>query len=99
MKITFEINEIDYGALVERFLPLVHDKLAEKDGTGAMILAKIATMPPEVAGKMVDMLPQTTKDEIAVMLVNKNKDNIVKMVLEYAEKNKLYFKIDDFKVK
>ena len=99
MKITFEINEIDYGALVERFLPLVHDKLAEKDGTGAMILAKIATMPPEVAGKMVDMLPQTTKDEIAVMLVNKNKDNIVKMVLEYAEKNKLYFIIDDFKVK
>ena len=34
MKITLDINDIDYGALVEVFLPMVHDKLAEKDGTG-----------------------------------------------------------------
>ena len=98
MKITLDINDIDYGALVEVFLPLVHDKLAEKDGTGTAILAKIAGMPPSIAGKMIDMLPQETKDEIAVMLVNKNKEKIVESVMEYAEKKGILFRIDNFDV-
>lgn len=99
MKIILDINDIDYGALVELFLPMVHDKLAEKDGTGIAILAKIAGMPPSIAGKMIDMLPQETKDEIAVMLANKNKDKIIESVTEYAEKKGLSFRIDGFEVK
>ena len=99
MKIILDISDIDYGALVELFLPMVHDKLAEKDGTGIAILAKIAGMPPSIAGKMIDMIPQETKDEIAVMLVNKNKDKIIESVTEYAEKKGLSFRIDGFEVK
>ena len=98
MKITLELNEIDYGALAEQFLPLVKDKLAEKDGTGAAILSKIAGMPPSIAAKMVDLLPQETKDEIAVMLVNKNKGKIIETIIEYAAKKGLSFRIDDFEV-
>jgi len=99
MKITLDINDIDYGALVELYLPMVRDKLTEKDGTGIAILAKIAGMPPSIAGKMIDMLPQETKNEIAVMLVNKNKDKIIESVTEYAEKKGLSFRIDGFEVK
>lgn len=99
MKITLELNEIDYGALVEQFLPLVRDKLAEKDGTVAAILSKVAGMPPAIAAKMVDVLPQETKDEIAVMLVNKNKEKIIETIMEYAAKKGLSFRIDDFEVK
>ncbi len=99
MKISLEISEIDYGALVELFLPMVHDKLAEKDGVGVTILAKIAGLPPAFAGKMIDVLPQETKDEIAVMLVNKNKQKIIETVIAYAERNGLSFHIDDFDVK
>ena len=50
MRITLEINDIDYGALMQQFLPLIRDKLSEQDGAGAAILAKIAEMPPETAG-------------------------------------------------
>lgn len=60
LKITIELKEIDYGALVEMFLSLVENKLAEKDGTGAEILAKIAGMLPAIARNMVDLLPQET---------------------------------------
>ena len=98
MKITLELNEIDYGALAEQFLPLVKDKLAEKDGTGAAILSKIAGMPPSIAAKMVDLLPQETKDELAVMLVNKNKERVIETVMEYAAQKGLSFRIDDFEV-
>jgi len=45
------------------------------------------------------MLPQETKNEIAVMLVNKNKDKIIESVTEYAEKKGLSFRIDGFEVK
>lgn len=98
MKITLELSDIDYGALVEQFLPLVRDKLAEKDGAGAAILAKISGMPTSIAVKMMDVFPQETKDEIAVMLVNKNKEKIIETVLEYAAKKGLSFRIDDFEV-
>ena len=98
MKITLDINDIDYGALVEVFLPKVSDELAKQDGIGVAILAKIAKMPPAIARKMIDMLPQETKDEIAVMLVNKNKEKIIEAVMEYAERMGLAFHIDSFDV-
>jgi len=99
MKIILDINDIDYGAFVELLLPTVRDKLAEKDGIGSAILAKIAGMPPSFAKKMIDILPKETKDEIAVMLVNKNKEKIIETVMEYAGKNGLSFRIDEFDVK
>ena len=99
MKITLELNEIDYGALTEQFLPVVRDKLAEKEVAGAAILAKIAGIPPVIAAQMVNVLPQETKDEIAVMLVDKNKERIIEAVMEYAAKKGISFRIDGFEVK
>lgn len=98
MKITLELNEIDYGTLVEQILPLVKNKLAAKEGKGAQILGKLAEASPTLAGSMVDMLPQTIKDEIAVMLVNQNKERIVSAIMEYAQKKGLSFRIDGFEV-
>lgn len=98
MKITLELSDIDYGKLVEQFLPMVKDTLSEADGIGMAILSKIAAMPPSFAKKMVDILPQDTKDDIAVLLLNKNKEKIVSAALDYAEKNNLSFKIDQVTV-
>lgn len=98
MKITLDIDKIDYGALAELFLPLIHDRLAEKDGAAVSILTKIAGMPPMLAEKMIDMLPQDTKDEIAAMLVNKNKEKIIESVTKFAAQKGLSFHIDDFSV-
>ena len=98
MKITLDINDIDYGALVEVFLPMVHDELVKQDGVGVAILAKIAKMPPAIAKKMIDMLPQETKNEIVVMLANNNKEKIIEAVMEYAERMGLSFRIDSFEV-
>ena len=98
MKITLEVNDIDYGALMQQFLPLIRDKLAEQDGTAMAILSKIAEMPPETAGKMVNLLPQKTRDELVLMLINKNKEKITAAAQTIAHKNGIHFRIDDFRV-
>ena len=99
MKITLELNDIDYSALVKVLLPVIQTKLEEKDGAVASILAKIAGMSPSIAGKMIDMMPQETKDEIAIMLINKNCDRIIENVLKYANQEGIHFRIDNFEVK
>jgi len=98
MKITLDINDIDYGALVEVFLPMVHDKLAEKDVTGPAILAKIAGMPPSIAGKMIDMLPQETKDELVVYLINSNKGKIAELLQNTLANKGIELRIDDIEI-
>ena len=97
MKLTVEINDMDYGALIAMMLPIVRDKLAEQDGTAAAILSKLAKLPPDTARKMVNLLPRDTQDEIVVLLLNKNKGRVISAASDYAGKNGLSFRIDDFK--
>lgn len=96
MKITLELTDIDYASVVKFALPLLQGKLAEQDGEAAKMLSQIAKMPPSVAAGMVDFLPQDTKNELAVMLFNQNRESIIKAVTYYAEKKGLSFKIDRF---
>lgn len=96
MKITVELSQIDYGALVKLFLPMLRDKLSEHEGMA--ILSKIAGMPPAMAAKMVNALPQATKDEMAVTLANKNRDKIAQILQRMAAEKGLSFHVDDLKI-
>ena len=96
MKITLELTDIDYASVVKFALPLLQGKLAESDSEAAKMLSQIAKMPPSLAAGMVDFLPQDTKNELAVMLFNQNKDSIITAVTYYAEKKGLSFRIDSF---
>ena len=98
MKIVLEIKDIDYGALIEKMLPLVADKLSSKEGFAMEMLAKIASMPPSIARKMVDILPDETKEELIAMLVNKNKDKLAKMAESYGGKKGIAFKIENIEI-
>lgn len=98
MKITLELSNIDYGALTELLLPFAREKIGHKEGTAAAVLAKIASVPPSVAAKMVDLLPQETKDELVVLLVNKNKEKIISALSSYAADKGLGFNIRELEV-
>ena len=98
MKITMEINDIDYGAIAEQLLPLVGDKLSDKDGISNTMLAKFLVMPPSVAKSMINLMPQKTKDEILVTLINKQKERIVEKVTETAREKGIFFTISRFDV-
>ena len=98
MKVSLEINDIDYGALIKFFLPMLHEKLATTDGITAKLLGKIAGMSPDTAAAMFDKLPQNTKDDIAVYLINNKKDEMISKVKEYAGSKGMSFSIDEFLV-
>lgn len=98
MKITIELDNIDYGALVEQLLPLVGDKLSDKDGISNTILAKFLSMPPSVAKSMINLMPQSKKDELAVSLLNKHKETITRKITQTAKDKGFSFKINKFEV-
>ena len=96
MKITLEISDMDYGALIAALLPAVHDKLAGDDDTFVnKILLKLTALPPSIARKMVNLLPRETQDEIVVLLINKNRDKIADFALNMAKEKDISFKIND----
>ena len=97
MKITLEISNIDYGEIVREYLPLIREKMAGKEG-GAKLMGMLAGMPPAVAAGMIDKLPASKKDELVVMLVEKNKDAIAEKIMKYAAEKGVSFSIDDIEV-
>ena len=85
MKITLEINDLDYGSVVAALLPMVHEKFEKYDGSvGTKILSKLTSLSPSIAKKMINLLPRETQNEIAVLLINKNKDKIVEIATKLA---------------
>ncbi|MBQ5319120.1 MAG: hypothetical protein J6K17_08500 [Oscillospiraceae bacterium] len=95
MEIRIVVDEINYGEIVEKCIPLVRDKLKEKEGTFPKFISGIANLPPSMAVAMIEKLPQETKDEAVALLINKNKDKLIEKAEEYAKKNDITLKISD----
>ena len=95
MEIRIIVDEINYSDVVAKCLPLVRDKLKGKEGTLPKVVSRLANLPPSMAAAMLEALPQETKDEIAALLINKNKDRLIAKAEEYAAKNDITLKISD----
>ena len=94
MKITLEINDLDYGALVAALLPTVHEKLEMEDGSVMnKILSKLTALSPSIAEKMVNLLPKETQNEIAVLLINKNQSKIIALAEKLADEKDISVRI------
>jgi hypothetical protein len=94
MKITLEINDLDYGALVAALLPAVHEKLDMEDGSVMnKILSKLTALSPSIAEKMVNLLPKETQNEIAVLLINKNQSKIIALAEQLADEKDISVRI------
>ena len=99
MKITLDIQELDYGALIAALLPTVHDRIAKEESSFIhKILLKLTALPPATVKKMVNLLPRETQDEIAVLLVQKNKEKILAAVDKLAKEKNVSFRVNDFRV-
>ena len=96
MKITLEIEDLDYGAVAAALLPAVHERLEKEDGSvGTKILSKLTALSPSIAKKMVNLLPAETQNEIAVLLINKNKDKILEAAENLAAEKGISVRIKD----
>ena len=98
MDIKLKLDNIDYGELAVKLLPLVGDKLKESDNTVAKLLSGVAKMPPAIIKTTVNALPQETKDEVVALLINKNKDKIKRVFMDFANAKGMNLDILDIEV-
>ncbi|MBQ3489813.1 MAG: hypothetical protein IJA86_04415 [Clostridia bacterium] len=99
MKITLEIKDMDYGALIAALLPTVHDIIGKEEKSFVnKILLKLTALPPATVQKMVNLLPRETQDEIVVLLVSKNKEKILEFADHLAKEKNISFCISNFQV-
>ncbi len=70
IKVELTVDELDYGSLVEQFLPELAEKLRASGNPVGMLLSN--GMPAAMAKGIVAGLPQTAKDKLAADLINGN---------------------------
>lgn len=83
LKLELELSEIDYGALAERLLPLLGDKLRQNGG-GAGLLGGASSAMARAA---LSALPQERKDRLAAELINGSADAIAGAIQRAAAQN------------
>lgn len=95
MEIKIKVEEIAYGDLAVKMLPLIGEHFAGEAGPAAKMLEKLSHMPPSFARAMVDALPKSKKDELTAELINRKKDYIMDAVEQYAIKNGVEIHVTD----
>ena len=98
MEIKLKVNRINYGDLAAWCLPMLSDKLAKEDGAIPNLLSKVAAMSPRVARGMLNALPEETKSELAVYLLNRNKEQILSGVTRYLQQQGVDVEFGDLSV-
>ena len=94
MKITLEIDELDYGALVAARLPTVHEKIGKEESSVTnKIILKLTSLSPAIVKKMVNLLPKETQDEIVVLLINKNCEKLTELLEKLAKEKDISLRI------
>ena len=75
------------------------DRIQGGEGMSAMILSKLSSVPPDQVRKVVDMLPKAAKDELAVKLLNANKERLLSKASRLLDEQDLGLKILDVEIR
>jgi hypothetical protein len=98
MELKLKVNRINYGNLAEKFLPMLSDKLAKEEGAIPRLLSKLAALSPGMAKGMLNVLPDETKNEMVVYLINKNKQQILDGFARYMREQGIDIEIGDLSI-
>ncbi len=93
--ITVKVDELDYGALVKKLLPIAKDKLSGYDTRLARVLAGAIAVGGSAAADMINALPQKTKDALAAALINGGRERIAEAAGDAAKAHGIDIKIRD----
>lgn len=100
IEMKIKISDADYGTAIEAFLPVIIEKMAEKENAGFItkMIGKNSTLPASVIKAALSVMPQSTKDEIAAACLDKYKEDISKILLDFAKDKGLYFRLEDIQI-
>ncbi len=101
IKLEIMIKDVDYGDIADKVIPVVLQKLSEKgDKTSklAKVLAGMKGMPNKIVKAALSVLPQQTKDELAVYFLSEYKEDIISYVNRMAEDKQIAIEIEEVNI-
>ena len=99
MEISLKINEINYDCIIEKAIPMLKEKAQTDDSVILKMVSGILNMPGDIPRKMLNALPQETKDELVAYLINSNKSKVIGWLQDALVNKGFEVKIDDLSVK
>jgi len=96
--ITVTVDELDYGALARKLLPIAKDKLSYGDKKMLKLLVNMAAAKDgRMAEKFVDLFPEDKLDSLAAKLINYGEEKIIETAQKAARSNGVDTKIRDIR--
>lgn len=91
IKVVIEIDDIDYNALIDRYLPLMTEKLRQTNNPIAMLLSN--GMPAAMAKNIVKGLPREKKERLTAELFNAYSSVLAGQLEELGRQNDVRFTV------
>ena len=98
MELSIAVSNLNYAALVAKYLPLVQDSLITDENPAMAIFAALLKLPGMLLYGALAKIPQNMKDEAVAYLVNKNKDKIIAKIEDMLVKQDIHIRLADLKV-
>ncbi|GEM_PF-6765348 len=94
------LDQIKYGEIADTLIPIVIDKLSEREDSGRLIqiLNGLDKLPGSIAKTALNSLPESVKEEIAVYFLERYKNNIIEFINAFAEENKIEAKVGGIRI-
>lgn len=95
LTIVAEVSEIDYIAIVDRFLPVIRDKLLGMGRLVAMFRPMIQNASAEQTVGLLNRIVGENKEAFLASLINQNQHNLISTIEDAAEKQNIRLKINE----
>lgn len=97
IQLTLELDDLDYDALVDQFLPVLTEQLRASGNPLGALLSN--GMPASMAKGILHGLSQEKKERLATDLINGNKARFISMIQEMAAKREIRISVRDLQAK
>lgn len=99
MKLTIKLDELNYGDVAVRAMPLLTQSIdAFQGAVGMLVAAASVYLPEELIRNVFDAIPEERKNEIIAEFAAEHKDRILRTVNELSKKHKIGVNLNDLTI-
>lgn len=95
MELRMRINDLDYARLLQ--MPAVQNAVRNHAAQGNVLLTSLLAAPEFLLRGMLDRIPQETKDQIALSLLNKYSDALTAKLEHLIQKRGIQIQLSDLR--
>lgn len=100
IKLEIIIDNIEYGEIAEKVIPIVLQKLSEKEDRSRLvkILSNVNGLSNKVAKVTLSLLSQDCKDDLAVYFLSDYKEEIVDYANQFIKANQIAIEVSEINI-